>query len=622
MEETQRQNEQRDIVPHAATVEVVDAVPVSHANEESQQRISIGTLNIFREPLKRRYARYYHAEHPHRHWHILVDITLVTIIALLLGLTLYAFFFTGTRSNQRIALQATTEPTLVRSGDVTTFSVAYTNDNSFPLEAVTLTLNIPSDFTVQTATPTTYTEEQSTFLLGTLASGATGHVSLTGQFVADVGAIESIFASMSYDGTWGRKTTTATFPVRIAASVFGSTMTLPDTIVHDGVTPFSLTYINRGRATLTAATIEPFFGDDYTLVESSLPLVDGRFVIASLRPGEEGIVRGLVRIRGDGEAQKTIATRCYVETRQLCVRDASFTVRMVYPAVDVQTELDVPFVTPGRAQEVVVTFVNNEEETLVDLAIMLDATDDRFITQVTEATKETHADFAAVPAGESRVAIFPLTLREGLERRVLVETEEANPRVRIGASIRAHRSSDPRVVLTIDDVVIAPVSSDLGVEATARYFSREGDQLGRGPLPPVVGETTTYWAFVPLRNTYNDLENVVVTATVAPRVEWTGETSVTLGQPLRYDASSRTLTWNVGRVTRFTGGAYPDVGLAFGLALTPQVDDAEKRAPLLTDITVRARDSATDTEQVAHAPALTTELMHDTRAQGKGVIVR
>jgi len=80
------------------------------------------------------------------------------------------------------------------------------------------------------------------------------------------------------------------------------------------------------------------------------------------------------------------------------------------------------------------------------------------------------------------------------------------------------------------------INSDLTAQVLARYFSPEGDQLGRGPLPPEVGEVTKYWIFLSVDNNLNDVSDVSVMAYLPPNVEWTKAMSVSLGN-LSYNSS-------------------------------------------------------------------------------------
>ncbi|MBI5071372.1 hypothetical protein HZB93_00520 [Candidatus Falkowbacteria bacterium] len=164
-------------------------------------------------------------------------------------------------------------------------------------------------------------------------------------------------------------------------------------------------------------------------------------------------------------------------------------------------------------------------------------------------------------------------------------------------------------------------NSDLFLESLARYYTEEGDQLGLGPLPPKVGETTRYWIFLSVDNNLNDLADVSVSAVLPPNVFWTEKMSVTLGE-LSYNSTRRTITWKVGDVGHYTGEDWPKRGVAFELALTPTAEQLGKEPTLLGKIKVYGEDKFTGEFLEKDAPDLTTNLIYDSLAGGKSKVVK
>lgn len=164
-------------------------------------------------------------------------------------------------------------------------------------------------------------------------------------------------------------------------------------------------------------------------------------------------------------------------------------------------------------------------------------------------------------------------------------------------------------------------NSDLFLENLARYYTEEGDQLGFGPLPPKVGIQTKYWIFWSVDNNLNDLTNVSVSAVLPPNVSWTEKMSVTQGE-LNYNSTRRTVTWKVGNVGRYTGEDWPKRGVAFELAITPGAEDAGKEPPIIEQIKIFGEDYFTGEFLEKTSSNLTTSLIYDTLATGKGKVVK
>jgi hypothetical protein len=93
------------------------------------------------------------------------------------------------------------------------------------------------------------------------------------------------------------------------------------------------------------------------------------------------------------------------------------------------------------------------------------------------------------------------------------------------------------------DAMQIKVSSDLKISASYMYFTKEGEQLGFGAWPPVVGEETSVRVFVQPLNHLNRIKDVVVTMKLSDQIDWTDDFVVNSGEPLKFD--SNIITWKI-----------------------------------------------------------------------------
>lgn len=123
-----------------------------------------------------------------------------------------------------------------------------------------------------------------------------------------------------------------------------------------------------------------------------------------------------------------------------------------------------------------------------------------------------------------------------------------------------------------------PAPTQFLLEVQARYFSPEGEQVGRGPWPPQAGERTTVTvALKPLIE--GAFEDVVVRGVLAPAAKWTGFAPI--GRGLSYEPSTRQVRFDVD------GNA----SAVFEVAVTPTQADLEKGTIfIMADITLSGRD--------------------------------
>jgi len=157
--------------------------------------------------------------------------------------------------------------------------------------------------------------------------------------------------------------------------------------------------------------------------------------------------------------------------------------------------------------------------------------------------------------------------------------------------------------------------SDVKLGSEARYFSEEGAPLGSGPLPPVVGQATTYRVIWDISKTIHELKSIKVSAVLPNNVVWPGKSDVTAGN-LDYDPNSRQVSWILNRLPSEVSSAEAE----FDVQLTPSLADAGRFAQLLGDVKFESTDAAIGEKITILKPGLSTDLQNDDGAKSKGVV--
>ncbi len=154
------------------------------------------------------------------------------------------------------------------------------------------------------------------------------------------------------------------------------------------------------------------------------------------------------------------------------------------------------------------------------------------------------------------------------------------------------------------------VSSKLILDQKAYY---EDEVFGNsGPIPPEVGEKTTYTVMWQIKNLCNNLENVKVKAVLPPGVSPTGEVfPEDRKSAFAFDSTSRELLWDVGKVGAGTGISSSPLNLSFQVEFIPQEGQKGLVPPLINEATVTGRDQWVDKEIKATSPAIETSLPDD-----------
>jgi hypothetical protein len=187
---------------------------------------------------------------------------------------------------------------------------------------------------------------------------------------------------------------------------------------------------------------------------------------------------------------------------------------------------------------------------------------------------------------------------------------DKNFKLRVRASIRsADAPGELRgAELSPDDTMEMKV-------ATIALFSgrtvfRSSPILNTGPLPPRVGDKTTYVVIWEARNFTNDLDETEVSAPLPPNVRWEGAT-FPAATHITYDTASSEVRWSIGRLAAGTGVIAPSLTAAFQVSVIPSAADAGKTVALTGEAHASGKDQFTGEQIMGRMDPLTTELPSD-----------
>ncbi len=216
------------------------------------------------------------------------------------------------------------------------------------------------------------------------------------------------------------------------------------------------------------------------------------------------------------------------------------------------------------------------------------------------------------------------------EKNICFEEIAANSQAEIPLSIHLEKSGQRTVELYLSwkynyfneqvagksEILKLYWPASIDIKSLAYYNSPQGDQLGVGPLPPIVSLPTTYWVFWDLSSA-SDLENVVLTATLPKNIELSGQRSVLMGD-FRYNEASRQISWIINKLSPDNN----DSGrLGFELRLTPTINDLGKKLLLISDPRYQALDTITGSRIKGVFSEVDTDLKDDHFNAGKGTVV-
>ncbi len=160
------------------------------------------------------------------------------------------------------------------------------------------------------------------------------------------------------------------------------------------------------------------------------------------------------------------------------------------------------------------------------------------------------------------------------------------------------------------------VAAEVIASGAVYYNSPQGDQLGAGPLPPVVGLPTNYWVFFDVKST-GDFKDLVLTAKLSKQVELLSRRSVLAGE-FNYNKTSKQVIWKIPEIDNQSDS----YRVGFEVQFIPELNQLGRNAVLLSNIKFYATDVLINDVSYDVLPDLTSNLDFDRINKGDGEIAQ
>jgi hypothetical protein len=156
------------------------------------------------------------------------------------------------------------------------------------------------------------------------------------------------------------------------------------------------------------------------------------------------------------------------------------------------------------------------------------------------------------------------------------------------------------------NTIISKINSDLSLSEQILYFNSDNLPVGSGPLPPQVGQKTSFKVYWTVKNNLHELTDARVIFTLPSGVAWDNNNTTNVGN-LYYDEASRQVIWEIGRLPV----SVYRVDAEFNLSVTPLESDRNKILVISSGSTVSAMDTETKDTITKRLDAKTTKLEDD-----------
>ena len=565
--------------------------------------------------LHRHYLKRYHGVYQHAKQLFVFDLFLFLLALTLFGASIF-FFFWKPGITDLIDLSVSLGDQRIKSGEQVHLVVHYANRSKYSLHNVSLTLRLPPGFIVDhSRTPPDMFSEDNTFpKINSVQAGASGEMSVYGRLWLEPKQDFKILALLSYtpDGRTQPEQVATYFLAHLPESIVHGALSTADSALAKQPVPFTLTFNNTSSERIDQFGVHGMIdGSSFIIPPGTLQPIPahGTYTVSGsvLAPDHGGTFM--------------LQFIPYVEVNNASVAlvplEKKLVVAAPQAAVHVQFTEPRSSVSPSDAASVRVSWQNTGPLPITKGSVRLTFAP-AGIVDVAQTAQSNHLK------AEGDSLVIDDSVRTGLAKLSADEQDSVPITVRFlphfndGGVENASLAITPtfggsisgitgQLFSATGEVLSVPLSSELSMTAETRYFTDEGDQLGRGPLPPKVGATTKYWVYVTIYNTTNAVDDANFSGELSPGVAFTGSQSVTIGKPISFSTDGH-FSWNYYQLP-----PHSQTGLYFEVAVTPSPNTIGQVMPLASNFSFSATDSRTNKFFSLTSKPATTQLPQSDR---------
>ncbi|MFA6995048.1 MAG: hypothetical protein WC249_01410 [Patescibacteria group bacterium] len=579
-----------------------------------------------------------------RFFRILLAITLLSLTAY------FAYFYLFSNSNDISSMDfSISSPDNIIAGQEFSYQVSYHNPTKYPFSKLHLELQYPENFIFVSASRPPLSGNAS-WDLADLAAGENVTLTVTGQLIAPPDSANVIFGHLSYlpssftsqfkkDASFSTIISSLGFNVNLDSSGTAFLNSNNDlTLIFSEVKnnylgDFNITFSLPEHA--SAAVVSKDVGGNSTssaiLTATSKPAsTSSPNLVIAPDGGTSWRVSGLYPPIGRQEIPLTYKVTQESDKAMITVRLEKrfdngqphiFWEKTIQPQL-VKSNLNLTLllnnskndgaVIFGQPLNYSLTYANQDSNTYKDVVIMAALSGDFLDWNSLQAgnngqtqnrtivwTKNEVPGLAAIKSGDSGVLNFSLNL-------LPFTADDLGKKMSIVSYGQYSMDSQPiSGESNKSNTITSQINSDLSLNEQIRYFDSNNIPVGSGPLPPTVGQTTSFRVHWTIKNSLHELTDTRVVLNLPAYITLSNNT-VGVGS-LSYNNSNNQVVWEVGRLPV----SVSQVEASFNISLTPTEENRNKILVLSPGSTVTAMDTVTMAEISQTTPAKTTKLEDD-----------
>jgi len=550
-------------------------------------------------------------------------IKVLAFLVLILAVVGYVLFQRNIYSKEGLKLEII-GPQAINLGEETEYIVKYKNNGDFRLENPTLLFEPPA-FSIKD--DKIYQKEilTSDKLGGAIYPGEEKTFSFKMRLVGKEGEAKIAKATLNYQPK-NLKTTyesATSFTTVIKSVPLAFEYDLPSKLEADKDFSFKLNYASSIPWLLTDLRVQVEYPSGYEFIESTPKSLDKtEWDIPVLNNNEAGSIDVVGRISGNIGDAKVFRAKLGIwkDGEFTLLKEIEKGVEIQKPSVSIRQDINgnPKYVAkPGDWLHYEIYFKNISGEDQYNLYMINKLDGDLFDFNAIKS------ETGSFEQGDNSI-IFDWRKNSKLQYLAPMEEGKAEFWIKLKddlSQIKKPSLSNSVMIGQASQYFTTKISSKLELVQKTYY----NDEIfgNSGPIPPVVGQTTTYTVTWQAKNYYSDVKNAVATAMIPKNVKFTGQVfpEQQTGK-LIYDAGSGKLTWNIGDLKTGQGVITAPENVSFQVSITPSSDDIAKSVQLVGAARISGNDNWTAMVLEAETAALDTVSLSDQNmTEDKGKVI-
>lgn len=543
-----------------------------------------------------------------------LTLILLTILVVLGFITFW--FWRGAIFSKEILKLEILGPSSVKMGEEVSYVVTYKNNGNFTLERPRLIFELP-DGSLTEDSKTRFSKD-----LEDVYPGQEQSVAFKGRLLGKEGDVKIAHAWLSYTphNLSARYESHTTKTTKIDSVPITLTFDVNSKVEKGKEINFSINYFSNVNYPLEnlSIKIDPMEGLE---LKSSDPvsLDNAEWKLETLLKGQgrKINIKGVVTTEAGDRVTLSARLGMWQDGIFVVIKEASQEIEVIQPQLLISQQINnsVNYVaSPGEKlnYQIFLKNIGSTPFNSIIAVVRLDGAAFDFSTTKSSEGNVNFSDNTIIFDAEKVLKLVRLSARQevGLSFEVTLKNTLD---VSSGNVVVKNRVE----VLDINQEFVTKINSKIDFSQKA-YHQNINTIENFGPTPPKVGEATSYAIVWSVKNSFNDVKNVRVKATLPQNVSLVDSMfPESQASHFSFDSNSREIIWSAGNLS---SGALNS--LTFQVVITPSVFQVGNTAQLIGQATVFAEDEFTNATIHKTVDGVDTRLPDDSDNSGGGIVIQ